>query len=34
MHAFAALDRVFCATPLARWASSFTVFATRSEDPQ
>jgi 2-polyprenyl-3-methyl-5-hydroxy-6-metoxy-1,4-benzoquinol methylase len=33
MHAFAALDRVFCATPLARWASSFTVFATRSEDP-
>ena len=33
MQAFAVLDRVYCATPLARWASSFTVFATRSEDP-
>jgi 2-polyprenyl-3-methyl-5-hydroxy-6-metoxy-1,4-benzoquinol methylase len=32
MQAFAALDRAFCATPFARWASSFTVFATRSED--
>ena len=32
MHAFAALDRLFCATPLAPWASSFTLFATRSED--
>jgi SAM-dependent methyltransferase len=30
MHAFAGLDRVFCATPLARWGSSFTAFATRS----
>jgi 2-polyprenyl-3-methyl-5-hydroxy-6-metoxy-1,4-benzoquinol methylase len=29
MSAFAAVDRVFCATPLARWASGFTVFATR-----
>jgi hypothetical protein len=27
MSAFAALDRVFCATPLARWASGFTLFA-------
>jgi len=32
MQAFAAFDRVFCATPFAPWASSFTVFATRSED--
>ena len=29
MRAFAAVDRVFCATPLARWASGFTLFATR-----
>lgn len=29
MHAFAAFDRIFCATPLARWASGFTVFARR-----
>ena len=29
MGAFAALDRVFCATPLARWASGFTLFAKR-----
>jgi SAM-dependent methyltransferase len=34
MHAFAAFDRVLCATPFARWASSFTVIATRSEDSQ
>jgi 2-polyprenyl-3-methyl-5-hydroxy-6-metoxy-1,4-benzoquinol methylase len=27
MRAFALLDRVFCATPLARWASGFTIFA-------
>jgi len=33
MQAFAAFDRAFCATPFARWASSFTVFATRGEDP-
>jgi 2-polyprenyl-3-methyl-5-hydroxy-6-metoxy-1,4-benzoquinol methylase len=32
MQAFAALDRAYCATPFARWGSSFTVFATRSED--
>jgi SAM-dependent methyltransferase len=30
MHAFAIFDRLFCATPLARWASGFTVYATRS----
>jgi len=29
MRAFAAVDRVFCATPLARWASGFTLFARR-----
>ena len=29
MSAFAAFDRGFCATPLARWASGFTLFATR-----
>jgi SAM-dependent methyltransferase len=29
MHAFAFLDRVFCATPFARWASGFTLFATQ-----
>ena len=34
MQAFAAFDRLFCATPFAHWASSFTVFATRSEDPK
>jgi 2-polyprenyl-3-methyl-5-hydroxy-6-metoxy-1,4-benzoquinol methylase len=33
MQAFAAIDRIYCATPLARWASSFTVFATRGKDP-
>jgi 2-polyprenyl-3-methyl-5-hydroxy-6-metoxy-1,4-benzoquinol methylase len=27
MHAFAFVDRVFCASPLARWASGFTIFA-------
>jgi cyclopropane fatty-acyl-phospholipid synthase-like methyltransferase len=31
MYLFAALDRAFCATPFARWASGFTVFATRSD---
>jgi 2-polyprenyl-3-methyl-5-hydroxy-6-metoxy-1,4-benzoquinol methylase len=31
MQTFAAVDRVFCATPLARWASGFTLFATRSD---
>jgi cyclopropane fatty-acyl-phospholipid synthase-like methyltransferase len=30
MHVFAALDRVFCATPFARHASGFTVLAARS----
>ncbi len=34
MHAFAALDRVFCATPLARFASGFTAFARRTEEPR
>jgi 2-polyprenyl-3-methyl-5-hydroxy-6-metoxy-1,4-benzoquinol methylase len=33
MQAFATFDRVFCATPLARRASSFTVFASGGEDP-
>jgi SAM-dependent methyltransferase len=27
MSAFAVFDRAFCATPLARWASGFTLFA-------
>src|SRR5262249_15941754 len=31
MQLFAALDRAFCATPLARWASGFTAFATNGE---
>ena len=31
MHVFAAIDRVFCATPFARFASGFTVFAKRSD---
>lgn len=30
MHVFAAIDRVFCATPFARFASGFTVFARRA----
>jgi 2-polyprenyl-6-hydroxyphenyl methylase/3-demethylubiquinone-9 3-methyltransferase len=30
MRACALFDRAFCATPLARWASGFTVFATRA----
>ena len=30
MSSFAGLDRVFCATPLARWASGFTLFAARA----
>jgi 2-polyprenyl-3-methyl-5-hydroxy-6-metoxy-1,4-benzoquinol methylase len=30
MRLFVALDRVLCATPLARWASGFTVIARRS----
>ena len=30
MQAFALVDRAFCATPLRRWASGFTVFATRA----
>jgi 2-polyprenyl-3-methyl-5-hydroxy-6-metoxy-1,4-benzoquinol methylase len=30
MHAIAALDRVFCATPLRSLASGFTSFATRT----
>jgi len=34
MQSFAAFDRIYCATPFARWASSFTVIATRSEDPR
>ena len=29
MHCFAWVDRVFCATPFARWASGFTAFARR-----
>ena len=33
MSAFAAVDRAFCATPLARWASGFTLFATRPGEP-
>jgi 2-polyprenyl-3-methyl-5-hydroxy-6-metoxy-1,4-benzoquinol methylase len=31
MRALAAVDRIFCATPLARWASGFTLFATRAD---
>lgn len=34
MRLFAALDRVLCATPLARWASGFTAFARRSGGPR
>jgi SAM-dependent methyltransferase len=34
MQALAAVDRVFCATPLARWASGFTLFATRADPAQ
>jgi 2-polyprenyl-3-methyl-5-hydroxy-6-metoxy-1,4-benzoquinol methylase len=30
MSLFAAVDRVYCATPLARWASGFTLFARRA----
>jgi hypothetical protein len=30
MRLFALVDRVFCATPFARWASGFTAFARRS----
>ncbi|MEN8159951.1 MAG: methyltransferase domain-containing protein [Myxococcota bacterium] len=30
MQAFAVVDRVFCATPLARWASGFTIFGRRA----
>jgi len=30
MQAFALADWLFCATPLRRWASGFTLFATRS----
>ena len=30
MHACERFDRAFCATPLARWASGFTAFATRA----
>ncbi len=33
MHACERFDRAFCATPLARWASGFTVFATRAGAP-
>lgn len=31
MRLFAAVDRAFCATPFARWASGFTIFASRDE---
>lgn len=31
MQAFATVDRLFCATPFARWASGFTLFATRTD---
>jgi 2-polyprenyl-3-methyl-5-hydroxy-6-metoxy-1,4-benzoquinol methylase len=30
MRLFAAVDRLYCATPLARWASGFTLFARRA----
>jgi SAM-dependent methyltransferase len=33
MRLFTAVDRVLCATPLARWASGFTAFARRSGGP-
>jgi 2-polyprenyl-3-methyl-5-hydroxy-6-metoxy-1,4-benzoquinol methylase len=32
MHAFAAFDRLFCATGFAHRASSFTAFATKGEE--
>jgi SAM-dependent methyltransferase len=33
MRLFAWVDRVFCATPFARWASGFTAFARRGGAP-